>query len=504
MKWDPVKVLEESGKNFEKEWMEGINRVPEGSFKDEGKGVFHEVSSFSQELRQTLFSMGFEELFLPVTVSEKDLEKQLGTETVFSLPEFFFLSKPFRPRLASRREKEKQVLGIAPSLSSSRMDRLWELCEDFLSEKISSSQLRESMVEELGVRMEQTNPILNVVFESSGRASSGGTVLRRTALNSWFSSLSVLVKKKPLPLKAFSTGCCFSKEKKGFFPTVSWVVVGEEVSPKNMEEFLTPLWKAVGNVRLVTRKATSNQFVPGTQHSLLVVNQEVGWGGLLSPVALSEYGVGVPVFFGELDLAGLLSAKKSRKEREVLYPQFFGEWSLSDEQLGNMVYVRQKPSSDWGKKLSKLIAKNYELYGDHKCPCEFKVFEKEFSSEDKKIELWLIGRKNRLCGTDCLREVCVREGKVNALLPNQKKGVCTGVRLVNAFADKVSFEVEKNPFSPRSFSVEEAVSFSQANVGLSQLLVDYSVCHEKQLGLNASLELEAELRVKDLWRHEQP
>jgi O-phosphoseryl-tRNA synthetase len=293
-------------------------------------------------------------------------------------------------------------------------------------------------------------------------------------------------------------------------------MVGETASMDAGERAVTMLFEELGlKFNLRKKKATSHCFIPGTE--TIVTSDDssaLGSFGLLSPVSLSNYDIGVPVFYATISLSAVtVGLGKAESERAALYPQFYGSWIMPDVTIAALVNVGDVPVTVWGKDLSRKLVKTAELYMSHIAPCEFKVFEKEF--EDLRISLWLVSKNGTLCNESVLDEIFVNDGSIVSVPPTGKNnnpsvyaarrfGIRTGIRILNSFADMVAARVEKNPQNPQRFSVAVPQNPTDVNISIPGLVADYMRSKNKQVLLGGDLGITTELRVKRLWVHEQP
>jgi O-phosphoseryl-tRNA synthetase len=95
---------------------------------------------------------------------------------------------------------------------------------------------------------------------------------------------------------------------------------------------------------------TAKYYAPGTEYEVFARSEKAGWVelmdyGLYSPVALARYGIERPVLnigMGVERIAMLLNGYSDI--REMAYPQFYGEWVLSDAALARQVsFIEEHP-----------------------------------------------------------------------------------------------------------------------------------------------------------------
>jgi O-phosphoseryl-tRNA synthetase len=495
--------------------MRTIDLVSDGGLVPPKKrGSEHPAAQLASKARSFLLSNGFDELLLPQLVDEKDIRMQLGSEAALALNRSYYVAGQPAPTIEGT--DLSRLRSIAPSFNDAKAKSLHKIVESFSRGEIGTQELLDKMVGRLGIRMEQVTRILDVVVpglrnlcpEPSPR------VVRDSLVPSWFESLSAIIRRRPLPSFLFSIGPALSRESSSLY--TSFVMVGDDASLPSGESVLYSFLDNIGiKSTLKKKRATSHHFIPGTETIVLAKDgSSLGRIGMLSPLALSNYDIDVPVFCASVSLSAIAVALgKASTERAALYPQFYGNWILPDSTIAALVQVGESPVTPWGRDLSRKIVRTAELYSGHRAPCEFKVFDKEL--DDHRVEVWLTAKSKTLCDDSVLDELVVHDGVILNVPPTgrgsdpkvraaRNSGVRTGIRLLNSFADLVASRVERNPFESQSFIMESVSSPEDANISIPNIVSDYVESKEKGPSVNASLGLSAEARVRRLWVHEQP
>lgn len=508
MQWDAEKLRQSAASDPEAAWMGTVKLVPDSAQAlPKRRGAAHPVAQLAERSRLFLLAKGFNELILPPLVDEKDAFMQAGSEAPLLIDRSHYLAAVPRPPAADGVDITA-LRAIAPSFDDAKAKALLKLAQSFASGELSSREVLDRMVARLGVRMEQATQLLALAVPGiqQPKPALSSRLLRDSLTTAWFESLSAVVRREPLPALLFAVGLDESRD--GPSLSVSFVVMGEDASLDAGEQVLSALMSELGvPFSAKKRKATSHQFVPGTESSLVSGDGELAVGsfGMLSPVALSNYDISVPAFCATVSLsASSASLSGSSSERAALFPQFYGNWLLPDSTIAALVKVGEAPATDWGQELARKLVKTAELYGSQRAPCEFKVFEREFG--DSRVEVWLVAQSGTLCSESALDEVVVSDGSILALPAMARGGAAqrTGVRLIDSFASMVASRVERDPLKPQRFAVESAESLSEANVSVPRVVLDYVQSKGKAPILGARMGLCAESRVKRLWVHEQP
>ncbi|MFC2175313.1 hypothetical protein ACFLQ2_05650, partial [archaeon] len=408
------------------------------------------------------------------------------------------------------KELLESITQIAPTFTEDRLKILKSLVESFSNREFNSDALLSLVVEKTGVRMDQASEIVSLLF-SKKQPKPTGFLLRSTLATPWFETLAVLTKKESPPLQLFSIGVGFRRGSQSCY-LASGAVVSDSVSLDDGKALVKSLLKSSGlELSFGQVAATSKLFIPGTEFVILSGKSQIGRLGLASPIALSAYGVGLPVFVFEFSIEKLgVALGLAKEEKEFLYPQFFGEWRLPDAEIARLVRVGVSPST-WGKELASKIIKTCTLYSLQPAPCEFKLLEKEVGNS--KVEAWLVSEKGFLCGRDIDNEVLVFDGNVISSPPMgsttlEKKAVSggtkTGVTFLKAFADYAGYLIEREPERAQAIKVGAVSDAADANIVVPELVRRYIESTGRELGVLGEVGLSVETRVKKLWRHEQP
>ncbi|RLF07883.1 MAG: O-phosphoserine--tRNA ligase, partial [Thermoprotei archaeon] len=142
-----------------------------------------------------------------------------------------------------------------------------------------------------------------------------------------------------------------------------------------------------------------------------------------------------------------------RDVRELVYPQFYGKWSLSDYEIARQISLQHKPLTQAGWELAQSIVKGIEKYADVSSPCEFKVYEGILLNKHVEVYVYEKDPGVKLAGPAAFNEIVVYNGNILGIPPTQSisdplveeaksKGYRTGIRYVDAFAALAASRVE--------------------------------------------------------------
>ncbi|MCK4328190.1 MAG: hypothetical protein KAW41_07045 [Candidatus Diapherotrites archaeon] len=509
MSWSPSDISGLASKDFEGAWMKTIDLIPSGGYSSKQAGKPHAEAEFIQKLRIQLISAGYTEVALPVFVDEAEARQQRGPEARLALLDSYAVSAFPRSSPPAANPLEK-MRAIAPSFNEAKLEELKLLAADFSRGELDSDALLSCVVEKTGVRMDQASEIVTLLFSESPPKATG-LLLRNGLVESWFETLAVLAKKESPPLQLFSIGLGF---RRGGNPgyVASGAVVSDAVSVEDGRSLVTSLFSALGIEPSFEKvAATSKLFIPGTELVVSCRGAAVGRIGMLSPIALSAYGVATPVFVFELIVARLgVLLGMAKEENEFHQPQFFGEWMMPDAELARLVRISTTPFS-WGKEVASKIIKTCSLYSQQQAPCEFKLLEKDIG--DNRVEVWLLAEQGTLCGRDYDNELFVYDGNLvssPAMGASElekeavAKGTRTGISFVRAFADYAGCVIEQSPAAGQRVALGKVSDPADANIAVPELVRRYIKSKGRSLGVSGDVGLIVESRVKRLWRHEQP
>ena len=512
MEWLSSDIAAEAAKDFDSAWMQSIKLVPSGGYQPKKRGRPHIEGELIKQLRSAFLEAGYDETMLPSLVGQESLSDAFGPEEGLASSDTFALTALPRPRRELGASELGPIKKIAPTFNMERLAILSGLIEAYSKEEFNSQRLLSLMVERAGIRMEQAVKISNLLFGSQQKGVPTHLFLRHGISYSWFPTLAALSKKQPLPLQLFSIGPSFRRGEMKESSFASGAIMAENVSNGDGKESLSRLFKPIGiTPNFEKSPATSKIFIPGTEEAISASGLRLGRMGLASPIALSAHGLEFPTLIFEFSIERLAVALGlGHSDKEVRYPQFFGEWEMADSEIADLIRIGQKPSG-WGKEISNKIAKTCLLYSSQPAPCEFRVFEKEVG--EHKLEVWLVSDAGTLCGKDFNNEVYVYNGNIlstpampdTALGKNAvSKGIRTGITLVSAFSDYAAALIEASPTKPREIAVKQAGDASEANIVVPKLVRDYVKSKGTALSVGGELGLKVVSRVKRLWRHEQP
>lgn len=455
-------------------WMNSVDELPEEPVQP-GEGSKHDLSSLKDRISEDMVEEGFEQVELPSFISKEAFNSFYDD----SFP--FFSSMHLSASRNILKPREADLDEVSSSLDEDDKQKIRSIID---SEK-DPRKLLDKLVSEAGLLLPQAVKVVSLFFPKSRRGKK--KILKGSMALSWLETVSVLSEKRTDSLFLFSFGRCFLPER----PVFSFVISGGTSSQG--KELASELFDSI---EFEKKDFTDPCFVPGTEEKVLIKGEGAGRIGMIR-------GLDDPLFFFEVSLGSW----------SPLFPQFSREWEISDEEIAKAISEMKKPSTSWGKLLSKKIRETCNLYGDQKAPCEFKVFQKEV--DDHQLEVWVKKEEEgTLCGPAFLNEIYVYEGNVLSLPPSgggeekklvkkaRREGVKAGVSLLESFSDRVAARVEENPIEEQEVKVDRVVFSEEVNIGVPETIRRYT--KDKVFEVGGELGITVETRVEKLWTHEQP
>lgn len=108
--------------------------------------------------------------------------------------------------------------------------------------------------------------------------------------------------------------------------------------------------------------------------------------------------------------------------------------------------LARKPQTEFGSAIANAIVYICGEKWNMPSPCRFRAGKWQLGG--RQLEVWVEKMESgkRLCGPDVLAEAVVLGGKVHFFAPNdpKKEGAPTGIKLLDAFANKAASAIEES------------------------------------------------------------
>ena len=470
----PIKeILAKSKENFEEAWITYGKLIPDKRLKPKdilsyGVGKPHPVYEVCHKLRQAFLNLGFEEIVNPLIVEDEEVRKQYGPEALAILDRCYYLAVLPRPDVGLSKEKIEQLRSYGVDVNPEKIQNLQQLLHSYKKGHISSDDLIEELSKALSIEDTVATKILSDVFPEFKELKPEPTklTLRSHMTTAWFLTVAALQHKKPKPIKLFSVDIRVRREQQEdethlrTHRAASCVVVDEDVVADDGKDIAQAVLESLGfkEFKIVRKQVTAKYYAPGTEHEVYVKAHdnwiEVANYGIYSPVALANYEIEYPVLNVGLGVERIAMILYGYKDvRELVYPQFYGKWSLSDYEIARHITLQHKPSTQAGWDLAQLIVKAVEEYADASSPCEFKVYEGTMLNKHVEVYIYEKDPGVKLAGPAAFNEIIVYNGNILGIPLTQSigdplveeaksKGYRTGIRYVDAFAALAASRIE--------------------------------------------------------------
>ncbi len=511
MLWNPKKIAKEAKKNFEEAWIKTAELLPEckdvSSRYTAKKGRTHALFETVQRLRQAYLELGFDEVVNPLFIEDKEVKRQFGKEALAVLDRCYYLAGLPRPDVGLSQEKIEKIKSYGVDFDP---DKVQELLHGYKKGRVSGDDLIMELASVLNTDSATATRIFSEVFpEFKELKPEAGTLTLRSHMTSgWFLTLSALYGKKELPVKLFSIDRCFRREQqedathlRSHF-SASCVVMAEDACIEDGKTVAKLLLEKFGftDFKFKPDEKRSKYYAPGTQTEVYAYSKKTGWVevatfGMYSPVALSQYKIPVPVMnlgLGVERLAMLLYGESD--VRELVYPQFYKKWELSDEEIAQMIYYKAQPETEEGKKLALLIEKTALEKAEEEAPVEVLVYSGDFLN--KKISIKLVEKESgkKLLGPAYKNRIFVKDGSIigGEAIPDAYD---TGITYIKACSLAIARKAEEITSGKAKVRFGMIKSLGDINLRLSQVARRYITTYEKKIDVRGPLFLTAEIEV---------
>lgn len=495
-------ILAKSEEDFEKAWIDTGSLVGgKGAFSRGGRGTTHPVVETANLLRGIYLELGFNEVVNPMTVDEADIYKQYGHEAPAILDRCYYLATLPRPDIGIEAERIVLIKELGGPSDKESLTRLSAIFHDYKKGRIDGDDLVEKVTGALNIEDVTALRILDIAFPELRKLEAEPTklLLRSHMTSAWFLTCAAVQHKLQMPVKLFSVGLRARREQQEdpshlrFHHVASCVLMDPEVSVDDGKTICLEVLNKVGfkEVRVDKKKVTAKYYAPGTEHEVFAKlgnGAEDRWlevmdFGLYGPIALARYGIEYPVLnigMGVERIAAILHGYADI--RELSYPQFHGEWLVSDKDLARQISFIEEPETEGGKELERAIVKALEKNRDTPSPCEFLAFQGIVAGREVTVKVFEPDPNVKLVGPAAFNQITVfnanilgiPEGgmeKSEMIAQARDKGVKTGIRYVDSVAKAAAARVEKE--GKMEMRVRIAKLPSDVNLKLSEVGARY-------------------------------
>jgi O-phosphoseryl-tRNA synthetase len=486
-----------------------------GELRLDGAGKPHQVSAQMQQLREGFLRLGFDEVQTPIIVEDEEVYRQYGPEAPIILDRCYYLAALPRPDIGLSDQKIRKIGNLGITLDEEKRVRLQELLRNYKRGIIDADDLVEHLVVALDTRDSLALRVVREVFPefTALRPVPTSLTLRAHLTSSWFGTLKVLQHKRSHPIKLFSIGIRFRREQSEDATHLrahygaSCVVLDEAVSiddGKRITERLLHTYDFT-TAAFVQKTATSKYYAPGTEFEGFVRLSsdseaiEVVDFGMYSPIALARYGIEYPVLNVGLGVERLAMLVQGEDDiRRIAYPQFYGQWTLTDAELAGMIRVASEPRSEAGRAIMEAIVRTAIKHADYPSPCAFVAFEGNVLGVTTKVTVYEKDAGAKLLGPAALNTIYVyqanvlgipEEGldKAQHVVEARDQGIPTGIRYLDALAALAATKIEAMTTSRAPLTIDFRVRIakqpSDVNVRVEVAALNYITGRQKRIAV---------------------
>jgi len=466
-------------------------------------GKPHMLYDTLAQLRQAYLNLGFSEAVNPVFIEEDHIYKQFGPEAPAVLDRCFYLAGLPRPDIGIGMDKLEKIEKMGVPLDEEKINSLKEVFRGYKKGDVSGDDLVLEVSQSLNVENDMGLRILEKIFPEIRELTPvpAKITLRSHMTSGWFITLQNMHNKQQLPIKLFSIDRCFRREQKEdashlmTYHSASCVVVDDEISLDLGKAISESLLEYFGfeKFKFSPDEKKSKYYISGTQtevygyHPKLKEWVEVATFGLYSPIALAKYGVEKDVLnigVGVERIAMLLYNQTDI--REMVYPQTYGKWEISDRELAAMLRINYYPATQEGRDLMDNIVSAFREHGDSPSPCEFTAFEGEFLGKNIVVKVVEPEKGTKLLGPAAWNKVYINHGNIIGVPENDVKdenalnalenGISTEIRYMDSICADAAYKIEEMVVSGKeevAIRVPISRSISDINLRLEDIALNY-------------------------------
>ncbi|HML05704.1 MAG TPA: O-phosphoserine--tRNA ligase, partial [Methanobacterium sp.] len=506
---DKKKIIKLAKKDFEGAWMMTSKTIKKPHHDDEYPrlkleiGKSHMLYDTVAQLRQAYLNLGFKETVNPIFIEEEHIYKQFGPEAPAVLDRCFYIAGLPRPDIGIGMDKLEKIKQLGVSLNDEKIENLKEVFRGYKKGDVSGDDLVLEVSQALGIEGDMGLRILEKIFPEIRELTPvpSKTTLRSHMTSGWFITLNAINNKRKLPVKMFSIDRCFRREQREdsshlmTYHSASCVVMDDEVSIDLGKAISESLLEYFGfeKFKFTPDEKKSKYYIEGTQtevygyHPKLNEWVEVATFGLYSPIALAKYGIEKDVLnigVGVERIAMLLYNQTD--VREMVYPETYGKWSLSDRDMASMLKINYYPATDEGKELMDNILTTFKENGDEPSPCEFTAFEGEFLGKKIVVKVEEPEKGTKLLGPAAWNKVYINQGDIIGVpiknvedekaLEALENGISTGISYMDGIIADAAYKIEEMIVSGAdevTVRVPISRSLSDINLKLDDVALSY-------------------------------
>ena len=456
MRIEIKKIKEQAKKDFEKTWLETSAQFelpPQEKFTFEQKqGKEHILPKTVNNLRSILLEMGFDEVENMTIIPEEDVYRQYGPEAAVILDRAFYIAKLPRPEIGLDDTMIAKIKNIAKDI---KIDTLKDILREYKKGNIEGDDFTEELVTKLDIKTEQATAIIDLFGQLKNlTAEPTKQTFRSHMTGTWYHTLAAMQDKHEYPITLFSIGRRYRNEQKEdaghlrVHNSASIAIMDPNIDMIAGRRIVKKIFQKIGfkKTKFETKKATSKYYANRVEDEVYVMHNgewlEIADMGMYSQISLANFNIKYPVFnvgFGVERLAMVLEGHKDI--RQMIYPQFYSEETMTDAQIAKDVKYIDAPKTDDGKEIAQAIVKAALSHKDDIAPASVPVWRGAINGKEIQVSLTEREEGKKLIGPAAFNKIFVKDNNIiNSL--DDGVGEKTGMTYIGAIANKAASDIE--------------------------------------------------------------
>ena len=186
--------------------------------------------------------------------------------------------------------------------------------------------------------------------------------------------------------------------------------------------------------------------------------------------------------------------------REMVYPQTYAKWHLTDRELASMLHINYYPFSTDGRDLMEILKQKFLEFGDEESPCEFTAFEGEFLGRNIRVKILEPEANTRLLGPASWNSIYINDGNIVGVpdtdvkdelsLETVQHGIPLGITYMDGVIAKACYKIEEMIVGGETESeirTTLAKSLSDVNLKLEEVALNYITSNNKLIDIRGPI-----------------
>lgn len=513
---------------------EGSKEIPPHKIEDmvgyfSGLGQAHPISEGVKEMREFMLSLGFDEIQTSFLIPHKEVKRLTGNLYPVFKDSIYHLSTIRMEPIPPRAEVERKIGEKFPEIDQAE---LWNLL-DTVDEDNSGEEILKGIVNELDIDMSEGIDLMNMIPElRSGLPFETDQTLRSFMPTSWMSTIEAIHDVGEYPIRLFTIANSFRREPVQdeshiqTYNILSLAVVDEDINIDRGKKIIKRIFDSLGveEFSIVPKNYPFPYFREGTELEIFGGELELGTCGMISEDVLEERKIDKPVFIADIGVERVLMKKHGYPDiRELLFPQFFSAWNISDADMkGHIRYIR-RPQTDFGKEIASAIHTAYKEHIDDKETKKVTAWKgllvesdygKFLVSDDRAAEIGMKGKTaevilkeavkgSGLTGPAAFNNIWINDGNIIAAPSSMSErmtedgAVKSNKTFVKAFSRYAAWKIEKNLERGHTGKKLEKIKGLEAiNLKLNSKALYYLLSRKKKIDIQGPVYLKFQFNVQ--------